>query len=263
MGSFVNDLNLIYSGGSGGFLLLHILFLSGKYTAELRGNVSIENALKQQWEITDLHKWKLSEVWPDNKKTHELATDLKKIYFHCNPTVESLNKNIKTITIYTDIQSQKLLAFSKRAHWYFNKNKLPSDLKFADYMQLLRQWKQHYNNVKDSSWPKCISFRHINRLPANVQQELINDPYTERFLKYHYNETDTAMFNGIRVHSDAYDYISCSDAAFLLQDIVNTRGQVLVDVLGIPPINCKQIELIKHWCSLHPVDLLERIGIQS
>lgn len=37
----------------------------------------------------------------------------------------------------------------------------------------LRLWQEFYNAFKDPSWPECVSYNDISRLPFSVQQEII------------------------------------------------------------------------------------------
>jgi len=257
----MSDINLIYSGGSGGFLLLHLLLLSGRYTVALKNNFSIDKAVIQQWDIKDSNRWKENEFWPSNTETKLLKTDLNKIYFYCNTKLPTATPTSKLVVVYTDYASQQLLAYYKKANWYMNRTKPAFDFKFTAFVKLLRTWRNHYNNIKDPSWPPCVSFRHIDRLPNGIQQELLNDPQTEYFLNYRYPGDDTVLHCGTVLYNQAAEYVASADIAIKLQDIVNSGGQVLVDAFNIPPINSSQQELIAHWCRLHPQDLLDSIGI--
>ena len=64
---FSKNYHLGYRGGSGGFILLHFLLLSGKYFSELENNV--KKVIENQWDIIDHRKWKLNEIWPNNDLT--------------------------------------------------------------------------------------------------------------------------------------------------------------------------------------------------
>ena len=46
-----------------------------------------------------------------------------------------------------------------------------------------------------------------------------------------------------------------------LQDVINSNGKILEDLLEIPAMNIKQHNLIDRWKKLHPSELLEKIGI--
>lgn len=259
----MNNINLIYAGGSGGFLLLHLLLLSGCYAVALKNNHSIETAISQQWKINNSAKWKESEFWPDNSQTQLLETDLHKIYFYCNSELTSIVRPGKLAVIYTDYASQQNLAYYKKAHWYKDKTKPAFDFKFSAYIKLLRTWREHYNNIKDAGWPKCVSFRHIDRLPHNIQQEILNNPNTKYFLNYQYTGESIVDTNGVGVYQQSAEYVKSAHIAIKLQDVVNSNGEILVDAFDIPPINTQQQQLIAHWRGLHPPALLDRIGIAN
>lgn len=254
----MKDINLIYSGGSGGFLLLHLLLLSGSFYVSFKDK-TLDQAIEQQWKVHDPTCWKRTEEWPANDQTFTHATELRKIYFHCNPT-ENTSLADRTAVIYTDYYSQTQLAYYKRAHWYIGTKSDQEQPQLLGYLATLREWKRHYNNIKDPAWPRCVSFRHINKLPDYIQQELSNDPYTKSFID---KQFDFVKYRNDFVYRPAKAYLDSADIVVKLQDVVNTRGEILVDAFDIPPINNQQRELIAHWCSLHPPELLARIGISN
>lgn len=259
----MNNINLIYSGASGGFLLLHLLLLSGRYTVALKNNHDIATAIMEQWEIKNSAKWKDSEVWPDNSQTQLLETDLRKIYFYCNTKLLDIVRPAQLAVIYTDYRSQQQLAYYKKAHWYKDETKPAFDFKFSAYVKLLRSWQEHYNNIKDPEWPKCVSFRHIDRLPLNIQHEVLDNPYTAEFLNYQYTSERIVDVNGVEMYQQSAEYVKSAHIAIKLQDVVNSNGEILVDAFDIPPLNTQQQQLIAHWRGLHPPALLDRIGIAN
>ncbi len=124
-----------YRGGSGGYLLLHLLLLSGKFHVSFEEDKTIEEIVADQWKIVDPNKWKSLEHKPNNAKTISSASNLDKILFFCNPRREyffgdresfldvggyygTAYPTIKTVYIYTDIDSQHELAFYKKAYCY-------------------------------------------------------------------------------------------------------------------------------------------------
>ena len=56
-------------------------------------------------------------------------------------------------------------------------------------------------------------------------------------------------------------WLNCAHMVVKLQDLVNSHGSVLENLLSIPPINAQQRELICKWKKLHPPELLQKIGI--
>ena len=260
----MNDLNLLYSGGSGGFLLLHLLLLSNKFHAEFEVPYSLDEIINKQWNIVSDKQWKSNEFWPNNNSTANASSNLRKIYFYNNPErfpLENFLNNKLNLVVYTDFVSQRKLAFYKRAKWFCNQNNsLALDDKFSESLDLLRSWKKHYNNIKDPSWPLCSSFRKISKLPDNIQKELLSNEHTNYYLTYQF-KNNRAEFYGDLVYKNMLPFLETAEVVIKLQDLVNSQGTVLVDLKLIPEINTKQIALLDHWKSLHPLKLLDDIGI--
>lgn len=40
-----------------------------------------------------------------------------------------------------------------------------------------QRWRPFYRDIRDPAWPDCDSFQFFNQLPAEIQQEIQNDPY--------------------------------------------------------------------------------------
>jgi len=76
---------------------------------------------KSQWNIRkDRSRWKETEQWPDNQLTQK-SSFKNKLFFDCNPSVEDIIENSnKKILLYTDIETQILLAKNKHA-WKYRK----------------------------------------------------------------------------------------------------------------------------------------------
>jgi len=263
----VQDLNLFYSGGSGGFLLLHLLLLSGRYHVVFRNNVPMPTALNSQWKITDHESWKKTETWPDNEKTSHSHSELTKIYFYCNPGAQYQPDNIDyhgtfgeysnyNVGLYTDYSSQVLLAKYKKA-WYFGETDTVRNQKFSTFRKLLNTWQTHYDNIRDPSWPKCQSFTKINQLPAAIKQELMEDPHTQYFLDFEYHSD----YQGQEVSLEVLPFLESANVTVRLQDLVNHTEHVLDQVFEIDHINDRQKSLVEHWKSLHPAHMLTALGI--
>ena len=246
-----NNLKIGYSGGSGGFLLLHLLLLSGRYHTSFDSPDTVDNIIKHQWAITDHQKWKHSENWPDNTDTDSYQTDLSKLYFFCNPYEPkfswSWNKlNTKSLILYTDLSSQLLLAEYKKANWFTS----------------FQNWQVFYDSVKADDWPPCAEYSDVNFLPKHIQQELFDRFDAKRFIIPNTELPDNSVkFNTISVLAEMITYLESADYTITLQDLVNTNGEILVSLLDLPPINDSQRDLIKHWRSLHDPTLLKTIGI--
>ena len=259
---------LQYSGGSGGFLLLHLLLLSDKFYTAFDRNLSLEQIIQEHWNIKSPNQWKSTEIWPDAQITLDAQVDFDKIYFQCNPFEHDYNTVLKElvykkIVIYTDYQSQLLLAHYKKANWYVSVpgHSVPGqDLKYVEFRKVLNNWKDHYANIKDPLWPKCLSVRHIDRLPNNIQKEILADPYTNYFLNFTYQDP-SAYFNNELVHEPMIPYLESADVVVKLQDLVNSNGKILETLFDIPEINNKQLSLLKKWKQYHTNELLTSTGI--
>jgi hypothetical protein len=164
--------------------------------------------------------------------------------------------------VYTDYNSQQKLAHYKKAHWHQKTTARAVNNKFSEGIRLLREWKKHYNNVKDSTWPNCLSFRKISTLPPDIQAELLNDPYTSEFLNYQLVE-ESAIYKNTPVYAPMLPFLQSANVKILLQDLVNSRAEILVKLDIVTTINQAQIEFLDHWKSLHTKELLESIGIVS
>lgn len=252
-----NDLVVSYGGGSGGFLFLHFLLLSDQYYCVFKQ----ENDLVSQWDINNPSSWKSTEIWPDNLDTLSTTTDQSKIYFFCNPTIEKLSGyHGKKIVVYTSLDNQLRLASFKRANWFLNKSE------FSHNREIVSQWQQYYNNIRDTSWPDCPNLKYFEGLPPYIRNEIlsqayIQDYYPRQSIKSRLIKKEGTVINDTLIdHNMAY-FINTADLAVKLEDFVNTNGNLIVDQLNLPPVNLKQKQLISKWKKLHPTSLLTQIGI--
>lgn len=261
-----SDLNLLYSGGSGGFVLLYFLLLSDQYSVVFKNNKSFLEAFEQQWQITNSDQWKNTESWPDNAATHQLTTDKSKIYYYCNPDLicpPDLGTYCRfNLALYVDYASQLELAYYKKAWIYSKVPRCSRDPKFTAIREFVNNWRNHYENIKDSTWPEYVPIKKIHSLSTHIKNELLQNSYTQNFLDYRY-QVPTIDFNGQQVYDLFFPYLDSANVVIKLQDFINSRGQNVVDLLELPAVNDQQLELINHWCKLHPVELLERIGINT
>ena len=264
----MKDFNLFYSGGSGGFLLLHLLLLTGQYHVVFKNNVSMQQALQDQWQISNPKFWKKTETWPDNEKTFHSRSDLTKIYYYCNPDACIPRDDIfysgrfgeysdHSVGLYTDYASQITLAKYKRAFNQTDQTDQVSNQKWIRFRHILIMWREHYDNIRDPSWPECRSFRRINQLPLAIQQELMADPYTQGFLDFEYR----SEFQAQEVFWGILPFLESADTTIRLQDLVNHTESVLTRAFGIKQMNQQHKNLVNHWKSLHPVDMLTTLGI--
>jgi len=74
---------------------------------------------KSQWNVSeDRSKWKETEQWPNNECTQK-SSFKNKLFFHHNPTAEDMiTDSNKKILLYTDIETQTMLAKNKNAWVY-------------------------------------------------------------------------------------------------------------------------------------------------
>jgi hypothetical protein len=126
----------------------------------------------------------------------------------------------------------------------------------------MRKWKEFYQIIKGQDWPECKTFRDIPKLPEAIQKELFEKYNVERFILAQ-PERKAKKFNNIQVTDRMIPYLESAKYIIKLQDLVNSNGEILVDVLGIPPINDKQRSLLSKWRSLHTPKLLDQIGISK
>jgi hypothetical protein len=269
----MQDIKIAYSGGSGGFLLLHLLLLSGEFYSAFDTHDSLTDVINRQWGVTNHRDWKKSEVWPNNRMTLSSDTQRRRLYFFCNPYISPVDQanflkySAKSFVLYTDIYSQCQLAFYKKANWFFDTN---SDcLKTTVYKDLVRRWNQHYNKIKDPTWPSHVSPRRIDQLPMPISQEILESPFTNQhlsrlsdFLLQKILPFPSGIYNKNPVVQELLPYLHGADLVINLQDLINSNGSALTDILDIPPINQQQLNLIDQWKKLHPPALLEKIGIR-
>ena len=229
----MNDISLNYFGGSGGFLLLHLLLLSDQYHCSFYNNVSFDRAFKQQWQVDSGVHWKDQETWPDPVATQSSDTTLPRIYFNCNPdTIENIVDTDRKICLWTDLPSQIELCIYKQAYWFYLDTK-----KRRIYPE---QWN---DNLIPQLRNLCLSgdmnfWRDI--LVTNLATDFHNTPVLKKSLPYLQNSTVNIK----------------------LQDTVNSNGEILVENGLMSKITSNQLDLIQRWKRLHPAELLEKIGVR-
>ena len=237
----------MYSGGSGGFLMLHCLLISGIHYADGYKNPLLTTAL--QWsgvKKNGLDLWKKSEVWPDNNKTRDNEDYENKIYFRCNPTPDLFYKKKYThyqqstkVLVYTDTHTQFLLMKLKNAYLVMDKlNNYDS------------QWEEFYKKIKMSDWPH---YKFPNEMSSEIKK-FLSENYREEidfFGLESKNEIDVIESN-VRYLKKQSDYTFC------LQDILKTKFKNVTDMLNIPHKEEHNI-LIDNWLSLHPTEIQKHL----
>jgi hypothetical protein len=276
------DLKLGYSGGSGGYLLFHLLLLSGKYYANFdaetinskllkdgnsylanqlnlaqqneSSNIDINTVIKHQWDISDPRFWKTNEIHPKNKKTKLDKINLSKIYLFGNPdsdypdkTSDWYNYSAKSVIIYTDLPSQVTLAYYKNCKWFINNSKM---------------WYKIYNQLKGSDWPNCSSYTDLKNLTQHIQNELyekfnfLAGPSDIKTISQSFT-----LYKHTPIIDSMIDLLETADHAVKLQDLVNTNGEILLDISGLDQITDSQRKLLFNWRNLHDKKILDKIGI--
>lgn len=253
--------NIGYRGASGGFLFLHFLLLSDQYYTDIFDNVNFSDVVAQQWNINNHREWKNTEFWPNNHAATEAKTDLNKLLYFCNPNAEDF--------------FQKKQSINNVANWY--------------------------NNIKDPTWPIITSIDDFVSLPQWIYDEMYSTLECKNTLLYLagkvrsksvwlYTDFDSQnelayykkayfyykqplrekiqdvtnfieIWNGVSVDKNAVYFLNYSDIQIKLQDLVNSPD-LLIDYGLIKQVNQKQYDLLKHWKSLHPPELLNKIGIK-
>jgi len=271
-----NDIKLCYFGGSGGFIVLHLLLLSKKFFCAFRDDISIEEIVDQQWKISSPAQWKSSEFWPDNHKTRQSDTDLRKIFFFCGPDIKEVNDfNGKIFFIYLDADSQIEMARYKNAYWFGNESTRNHKNYISYYRSKLKSWTDHYANIKDPSWPRCTGPAGFRALPRRIQDELNLEPHTAVYLdieKYspinledqqikiqELNCKKTLSPDGIAIMPHVLDFLKHADLSMTLTDIINDLD-LLCNITQTNIVQ-SQIELRDKWIKLHPQQLLNDVGI--
>jgi hypothetical protein len=149
---------------------------------------------KKQWNVSeDRSKWKSAEKWPQNDLTQNSSFN-NKLFFNCNPEKEHIIQDCdKRILLYTDIETQVMLAKNKHA------------------------WKYSRINIEEF--------------------ESVEKP-------------ETTKFNGFEVFHEVDKIAKLTDYQICLQDIVNTQGQVLLDIFN-EKVNEDNIFHNNMWLNLH------------
>jgi len=247
------DIKLCYFGGSGGFVVLHLLLLSGEFVCKFRDtSKTLDEIINQQWQISDSRCWKANEYWPDNAATQDLKTAQRKIYFFCNPTSDVIKDfDGATILLYLAADAHLKMMHYKGAYYFFDPDRRPYRTVFSYYREQLRPWIDYYNRVKDPSWPRCTGPAGFRALPAHIQEELLSNDWTKKHLEIRIK----------RPLPEVERFLEHADKAIMLTDIMNDLE--LLSCISEVPTNEAQLDLRQKWLALHPSSLLDSIGIKS
>ena len=200
--SFIDsDINFSYAGGSGGFLLLHLLLLENKHDIEFNykechgekffslypefknhlGNISdipewrdfiFKEKLETQWNITDASDWKSHELWMTNRLDFVPRQGRYKLFFSTNDINEWKIYPGKKLYLYTDARTQVRMALKKRANWFFKRLNGDRYMNISSIKRILNT-KVKFNDMEvipDVCESIALAEKHI------LLQDLILDP---------------------------------------------------------------------------------------
>jgi hypothetical protein len=253
-----HDVNLFYTGGSGGFFCLHLLLLTGQYQCIFEGEEQdFEQIFQKQWNIGP-NLWKSSETKLNNPAT-AVSSFSNKIYRVCGNVGEWQKYSGIKVVLYTDIETQWFLAKTKNANWFVNETNM--------IQQLDTEFAIVYNNIKGSDWPECSSISNFNKLPNFIKDECLNLFQFEKY--WDFNAADpilslliarSAKYNNNNVHYKLVEkcIFDQADIVVKLQDLIKTNGEILFSQLGITS-NDRCTEFIQYWLSLHSKEQLSHL----
>jgi hypothetical protein len=265
------DITIFYFGASGGFFLLYMLLLTKQYRCVFKdGSVDAFSNRLTHWNISDVSKWKDTEIWPDNGKTLVAKFDTHKVYFVCNPDPLFLTKPgihdgqfeklpSTKILLYTDLATQWNLAKTKRAYWFQQGRDLDGSGPVWQTDEFMEgQFRIRYDNVKQPEWPDCATSADFYSLPKHIQDTCINDHHFWEVLDYAKFDSPDYKPRGVEynneiVYKRAVDFMSQVDIVVKLQDVIKTKGSVLFDQLGITS-SAEIAKFLVQYLSLHTVE---------
>ena len=230
---------------------------------------------KQFYNIEDPLKWKQTEQWPKNKITSMLDNSINgktKLYFECNyPSENLLDTSDRKVQIFTDLKSQYHISYYKNAALFWEGNKRRATFhilkKFAihrrNYIKSLLE-KNNYEYEND-----LLLCRNHHKLPTKILTIMEKDSYGKLFLEKDYINFYVNLDNiGSNAYSKVIDDLTKglmekTDTHIYLQELLNSKLEVLVREGLIDKINQDQLDFRKKWLSLHSPELLNKIGINT
>ena len=147
----MDDLNIYYIGGSGGFYLMHQLLITEQYWCSFgldHIHTSFDIIRKSTFDQNRV-SWKSNEIWPDNQLTLTSTTSVSKIYLFNNMWGFSSWEKYpgKKLALYTDEKSWLRITANKGAALYWNR---PRD----DYFSITR------SALRTNAYCRYISTSH-------------------------------------------------------------------------------------------------------
>lgn len=247
------DVYLGYRGGSGGFLLLHLLLYSGDYHVSFKHGLTFEDAVNMQWQIANTLYWKNSEVWPDRHETMLHCSPLPRIFYHCNPDISEYFLPQKYI-----VNSYQRC---KDQSW-------PDVEDFESFMKLPKYIRdeceiQHGLAPLVQRYAKHKKFVWLYT-DIDSQHELAYHKkahwYWQQPEKPKQVQLEHGIYNNTPVEIEAVSFLQRCDIVLYLQDLIQNPS-ILVEQGLIQSINSKQTQLIEKWLSLHPQELRQKINL--
>jgi hypothetical protein len=248
------DVYLGYCGGSGGFILLHLLLASGEFYVDFGSGINFGDVMHSQWRIQHTAAWKNQEQWPHNWHTIWGQDLAPRIYFFCNPTLKD----------YFD-QPQDYMV---RCYHGVKDPAWPDIHGFQDYQQLCAGIRQECE-IKHGLAPLVRYYTNPKKFvwiytDIHSQNEL---SFLKKAGRYYQRPDlpklvpDTSVTYGDDpVDPEAAVFLQACDLALRLQDVLN-EPDILVDRGLISAVNSTHKTLISRWISLHPPDLMRQMGI--
>lgn len=247
------DVHLGYRGGSGGFILLHLLLCSGEYHVSFDGGHTFNDVMDTQWRITDPRCWKNNEVWPNHADTVMECSPLPRIFYYCNPGLEE----------YFSPQNYIVNSYQrcKDPSWpdvkdFESYSKLPKHIRDECEIQHgLAPLVQHTTRHKKFVW-----------IYTDIDSQNELSFYKKAYWYYERPERrkrillKRGIYNNTQVDISALPFLQRCDTALYLQDVVKNPS-ILVDQGLIRSVNTRQTQLIERWLSLHPLELLQKTNL--
>lgn len=248
------DLHLGYLGGSGGFILLHLLLCSGEYHVSFNGGYTFDEVIDIQWQISDLRHWKKSEVWPDRHATMVRSSPLPRIFYYCNPY--PLGKYFLPQNYIVEFYQQY-----KDPSW-------PDVADFESYGRLPKHIKERFETqhgatslVQRTAMDKKFVWLYTD-IDSHNELSFYKKAcwYCDQPEKPKRVLLKHGIYNNKRVDINILPYLQRCDTALYLQDVIK-NPDILVEQGLIATVNARQIQLIEKWLSLHPLELLQKTNL--
>ena len=246
-----------YSGASAGCFFALTLALSSQSTHCISSTQSIQEIVRNNWNIHNVDEWDSYQVDYDysyHPNDHiprtipDLVNNKLAIIKYDNTDRLIITDNAVSILIYTDVDTHfALMELKRRALFKVGKPYLLDDHTIISY-----------NNVRDSLWPVVKNWTDLKELPIDIKDELVtvfnfhpefdNKEYwmnkIKEELSFKHNEYrvlkafNESIFN--KVHH-----------RFLLQDVIKTKFECVTDALNLEYTNEVQSH-VDTWVALHP-----------